>query len=66
MKFITLCDYTGLIECEIFAQAYRRFGLVAVRHAVVEVEAGATPQLDSMLIRMRLELAVTLLHGLAG
>ena len=26
MKFITICDYTGIIECEIFAQTYRRFG----------------------------------------
>jgi error-prone DNA polymerase len=43
MKFITICDYTGIIECEIFAQTYRRFGLETVRHPVVEVEARVTP-----------------------
>ena len=38
MKFITLCDYTGFIECEIFAEAYRRWGLATVRWPGVEVE----------------------------
>ena len=43
MKFITICDYTGIIECEIFAQTYRRFGLETVRHPVVELEARVMP-----------------------
>ncbi len=43
MKFITICDYTGIIECEIFAQTYRRFGLETARHPVVELEARVTP-----------------------
>jgi hypothetical protein len=43
MKFITICDYTGIIECEIFSQTYRRFGLETVRNPVVEVEARVTP-----------------------
>jgi len=43
MKFITICDYSGIIECEIFAQTYRRFGLETVRHPVVELEARVTP-----------------------
>ena len=43
MKFITICDYTGIIECEIFAQTHRRFGLETIRHPVVEVEANVTP-----------------------
>ena len=43
MKFITICDYTGILECEIFAQTYRRFGLENVRNPVVEVEARVTP-----------------------
>jgi DNA polymerase III alpha subunit len=38
MKFITICDHTGIIECEIFAATYRRFGLATVQFAVVEVE----------------------------
>lgn len=43
MKFITLCDYHGMVECEIFAESYRRFGLVTVQYPVVEVEAEVTP-----------------------
>jgi error-prone DNA polymerase len=42
MKFITICDHTGIIECEIFAVAYRRFGLATVQFAVVEVEGMVT------------------------
>ena len=38
MKFITICDHTGIIECEIFAATYRRFGLATVEFAVIEVE----------------------------
>ena len=38
MKFITVCDYTGFIECEIFAGDYRRWGLATVRWPVVQVE----------------------------
>jgi DNA polymerase III alpha subunit len=44
MKFITICDYTGIIECELFfAATYRRFGLATVQFAVVEIEATVTP-----------------------
>ena len=43
MKFITICDYTGIIECELFAATYRRFGLATVQFAAVEVEATVTP-----------------------
>lgn len=42
MKFITLCDYTGFIECDILAEAYRLWGLATVRWPVVEVEATVT------------------------
>ena len=42
MKFITICDHTGIIECEMFAAAYRRFGIATVRFPVVEVEATVT------------------------
>lgn len=37
MKFISLCDYTGILECELFADAYRRFGILTVRHPIIEV-----------------------------
>lgn len=43
MKFITICDHSGIIECEIFAAAYRRFGLATVCYPVVEIEATVTP-----------------------
>ena len=43
MKFITICDYTGIIECELFAASYRRFGLATIQFAAVEVEATVTP-----------------------
>ena len=42
MKFITICDHTGIIECELFAATYRRFGLATVQFAAVEVEATVT------------------------
>ena len=42
MKFITICDYTCMIECELFAATYRRFGLATVQFAVVEVEGTVT------------------------
>ncbi|MEO6786599.1 MAG: hypothetical protein ABI318_10740 [Chthoniobacteraceae bacterium] len=43
MKFITICDHTGIIECELFADTYRRFGIQTVRSPVVEIEATVTP-----------------------
>ena len=43
MKLITICDYTGIIECEIFANTYRAFGVVTVRYPVVEVTATVEP-----------------------
>jgi DNA-directed DNA polymerase III PolC len=43
MKFITICDYTGIIECEIFADAYRTYGIATVRFPVVEVTAKVEP-----------------------
>jgi error-prone DNA polymerase len=37
MKFISLCDRTDILECEIFAEVYRRCGGVLARWPVVEV-----------------------------
>jgi DNA polymerase III alpha subunit len=37
MKFISVCDYSGMLECELFARAYRTFGAETIRHPVVEV-----------------------------
>ncbi len=43
MKFITLCDYTGMLETELFAQQYHWFGLQTVRHPVVRVTGKVVP-----------------------
>ena len=37
MKFISVCDYSGILECELFAGAYRRFGAETIRHPIFEV-----------------------------
>ncbi len=43
MKFISICDYTGIVECEIFAAAYRSYGINTVRYPVVQVTAQVKP-----------------------
>jgi len=43
MKFLTICDYTGIIECEVFAETYRKFGINTIRYPVVELIATVTP-----------------------
>jgi DNA-directed DNA polymerase III PolC len=39
MKFLTLADWTGIVETELFAQTYKNYGLATVRYPVLEVEA---------------------------
>jgi DNA polymerase III alpha subunit len=43
MKFISVCDYSGILECELFANAYRRFGAETIRHPIVEVRSKVKP-----------------------
>jgi DNA polymerase III alpha subunit len=43
MKFISICDYSGILECELFASAYRRFGAETIRHPIVEVRGKVKP-----------------------
>jgi hypothetical protein len=43
MKFLTICDYSGMVECELFADTYRRFGINTIRFPVVELTATVTP-----------------------
>jgi DNA polymerase III alpha subunit len=43
MKFMTLCDRSGLIETELFARAFKRFGLETIRHPVLEVTGIVVP-----------------------
>lgn len=37
MKFMTLCDWTGIVETELFAGTYRTYGLATVRYPVLEI-----------------------------
>jgi len=43
MKFLTLADWTGLVETELFAQTYKNYGLATVRYPVLEVVAKVEP-----------------------
>lgn len=39
MKFISLADWSGITEAELFAESYRRYGLATVRYPVLAVTA---------------------------
>ena len=54
MKFISLCDRTDILECEIFAKVYRRCGGVLARWPVVEV-AGKVETLGGRGCVLRVE-----------
>lgn len=43
MKFLTLTDWTGMVETELFAPTYRSYGLATVRYPVLEVTATVEP-----------------------
>lgn len=43
MKFITIADWTGIVETELFANTYRSHGLATVRYPVLEVTATVEP-----------------------
>jgi error-prone DNA polymerase len=43
MKFLSLADWTGIVETELFADTYRSYGLATVRYPVLEIEARIEP-----------------------
>lgn len=43
MKFITIADWTGIVETELFARAYQSYGLNTIRYRVLEVTATVEP-----------------------
>lgn len=43
MKFLSLADWTGIIETELFAKTYKNYGLATVRYPVLEIEARVEP-----------------------
>ena len=43
MKFLSLADWTGIVETELFAQTYKSYSLATIRYPVLEVEARVEP-----------------------
>ena len=43
MKFLTLADWRGMVETELFADTYRSYGLATVRYPVLEIAATVEP-----------------------
>lgn len=43
MKFLTIADWTGIVETELFADTYRSYGLATVRYPVLELTAKVEP-----------------------
>jgi DNA polymerase III alpha subunit len=43
MQFVSICDRTDILECEIFADANRRSGAVFAQHPVVELTGRVEP-----------------------
>ncbi len=43
MKFLSLADWTGIVETELFSKTYRSYGLATVRYPVLEIEAQVEP-----------------------
>jgi hypothetical protein len=43
MKFLTLADWTGIVETELSAQTYKNYALATVRYPVLEVTAMVEP-----------------------
>jgi DNA-directed DNA polymerase III PolC len=43
MKFLTLADWTGMVETELFARTYQSYGLATVRYPVLEITATVEP-----------------------
>ena len=43
MKFLTLADWTGVVETELFARTYKSYGLNTIRYRVLEITATVEP-----------------------
>lgn len=55
MKFLSLCDHTGIIETEMFAAAFRRFGLETLRHPVLGITGTIVPFDGNIGYSLRIE-----------
>jgi hypothetical protein len=38
MKFVSLCDYTGFVETELFAAVYKGFGMETIKTPALKIE----------------------------
>jgi error-prone DNA polymerase len=43
MKFVSLCDYSGFVETELFATVYKAFGMETIKSPVIEMEGFVEP-----------------------
>ncbi|HYE32345.1 MAG TPA: DNA polymerase IV [Methylomirabilota bacterium] len=39
MKFLTIADWSGMVETELFAKTYKTYGLATIRYPVLEITA---------------------------
>jgi DNA polymerase III alpha subunit len=53
MKFLSLADWTGIIETELFGQTYRTYGLATVRYSVLEIAASVQPFENGLCFSLR-------------
>ena len=57
MKFMTLCDYSGMVETELFAASYKRHAVATVRYPVLEITATVEPFENSRGFTLRVHRA---------
>jgi DNA-directed DNA polymerase III PolC len=43
MKFISLCDYSGFVETELFAAVFKAFGMETIKSPLIEMEGFVEP-----------------------
>jgi hypothetical protein len=43
MKFLTIADWSGVVETELFAKTYKSYGLTTIRYRVLEITATVEP-----------------------
>jgi DNA-directed DNA polymerase III PolC len=57
MKFLTLADWTGMVETELFAATYKSYGLATVRYPVLEVTGTVEPYENGRGFSLRIHTA---------
>ena len=57
MKFLTLADWTGMVETELFAHTYRTYGPATIRYPVLEVTGRVEPFENGCGFTLRVERA---------